>query len=306
MSNQTTDNLIAFEKDQWAFEKDQWAFENHHNKIAYGYKITEKLYEKQSNFQNIKVVQTEFYGRMLLLDDLVQTTEGDEFIYHELIAHIPLLAHPNPKRVLVIGGGDGGTVREVLKHPSIEEVVLCEIDGDVIDASRQYLPGIASRLEDPRVDIQVRDGIEYIAQQNNRFDVIIIDSSDPVGPGVGLFTKEFYENVKAALTHDGIMVNQSESPMAQVEGVQKIYELLRSVFKLAIPYCATVPTYPGGYWTWAFCSNGDGPLHNINHQVAANLEQTTRFYNMQVHRAVFALPNFIRERIEGTNTLNLI
>jgi len=284
-------------------DTEHWIFETVQEQIKYGFKYSQLLYEKQSAFQNIKVVDTNFYGRMLLLDDLVMTTEKDEFIYHEMISHIPLLAHPNPQSVLVIGGGDGGTVREVLKHPTVNEVVLCEIDGDVIKACKQFLPTIAGRLDDPRVDVQVRDGIEYIAQQKNCFDVILIDSSDPVGPGVGLFTEAFYQNVKAALKPGGIMANQSESPMAQADGVQKIYALLNSVFQLVVPYYAAIPTYPGAYWTWAFCTNGDGPLHQINEALAVELEQTTRFYNRQVHRAVFALPNFIRERIYGTGGL---
>ena len=222
---------------------EQWVVETCPVGLQYGFRIREHLHSSQSKFQKIDVVETEFYGRMLLLDEKVMTTEWDEFIYHEMISHIPLLAHPKPEKVLVIGGGDGGTVREVLKHPSVQEVVLCEIDGDVIDVSKKYLPTIAGALKDPRVDIHVRDGIEFIKDHRSRFDVILIDSTDPIGPGEGLFTEAFYKDVLAALTPNGIMVNQSESPVANPREIALVYKLLRKVFPLVVPYVATVPTY---------------------------------------------------------------
>lgn len=276
-----------------------WVTEEHLKAVRLSYKITETLYHGESSFQKIDVVDTVAYGRMLLLDGLVMTTEKDEFVYHEMISHIPMLAHPNPKKVLVIGGGDGGTVREVLKHPSVEEVVLCEIDGDVIDVSRRFLPSIAGKLDDPRVDIQVRDGVAYIAEQKNRFDVILIDSTDPIGPGEGLFTEEFYHNVKAALTENGIMANQSESPIANPREIRLVYALLGRVFPTVTPYVATIPTYPGHYWSWAFCSESRKPADGFDNPVAAELEKGCKFFNRDVHKAVFALPNFVRERIYG-------
>ncbi len=276
-----------------------WITEEHKKMLRYGFKIKEKLYSERSEFQKIDIVDTEFYGRMLLLDDAVMTTENDEFIYHEMISHVPMLSHSRPESILIIGGGDGGVVREVLKHPSVQEVVLCEIDGMVIEASKKYLPSISNRLKDPRVDIHIRDGIEFIAEHKNRFDVIIVDSTDPVGPGEGLFTEAFYRNVQEALTEKGIMVNQSESPVGNVREIALVYQLLRKVFPLVSPYIATVPTYPGAYWSWAYCrkSRNHGPFSQINDELAAEIEQSTQYYNRQIHRAAFALPNFVRERI---------
>lgn len=172
------------------------------------------LFSEQSDFQKVEVFETESsLGRVLTLDDLMMTTEGDEYHYHEMIAHVPMMNHKNPESVLVIGGGDGGTVREVLKHKSVKRVVLCEIDGMVIDACKKYLPTIACELENPKVEILVQDAIEYIKDKKNEFDIVLIDSTDPMGPGEGLFTEEFYTNVKNSLKKGGIVTAQSESPL---------------------------------------------------------------------------------------------
>lgn len=274
---------------------DLWIRERFQDRTELGYKATDVLHHSVSEFQEIDIVETVALGRMLLLDGMVMTSERDEFIYHEMIAHIPMLAHPNPRNVLVIGGGDGGTIREVLKHPSVERAVLCEIDGDVIDVCKKYLPSIAGKLDDPRVEIEVRDGAAYIANHKNTFDVILIDSTDPIGPGEKLFTKEFYLNTLAALTENGIMACQSESPVAVPDECKRINKLLRSVFPYVQPYTACIPSYPGGQWTWSFCSKGIKPLENINASVAAELEKTARFYNRELHQCVFVLPNYVKQ-----------
>ncbi|MGE0201263.1 MAG: polyamine aminopropyltransferase [Candidatus Melainabacteria bacterium] len=274
---------------------DLWLTETHPKNFSIGFKVKETLYSEASEFQQVDIVDTEFYGRMLLLDGKVMTTEKDEFIYHEMISHIPMLAHPNPKQVLVVGGGDGGTVREVLKHPSVERVVLAEIDGLVIDSCRKYLPSIAGQLGDPRVDIQVGDGAAFIQQHTDHFDVILIDSTDPVGPGERLFNTAFYQNVYKALKDNGVMAAQSESPIAFSEEVTHLYRILSGVFPIVSPYTATIPTYPGAQWLWMFAAKTKGPLEGINTEVAAELEKTTLYYNQQVHRAVFALPNYARK-----------
>lgn len=278
---------------------DLWIRERFQDRTELGYKVTDVLHHSVSDFQVVDVVETVALGRMLFLDGMVMTSERDEFIYHEMIAHIPMLAHPNPKTVLVIGGGDGGTIREVLKHPSVERAVLCEIDGEVIEVCKKYLPSIAGQLDDPRVEIEVRDGAAYIAQHKNTFDVILIDSTDPIGPGEKLFTQEFYTHVREALTENGIMANQSESAMAVPEECVRINKLLKSVFPVVVPYTACVPSYPGAQWTWSFCSKGLQPLENINESVAAELEKTTKYYNREVHKAVFALPNYVKRLYEG-------
>lgn len=281
---------------------DLWIRERFQDRTELGYRVSDVLHHSVSEFQKIDVVETIALGRMLLLDGMVMTTERDEFIYHEMIAHIPMLAHPNPKNVLVIGGGDGGTIREVLRHPSVERAVLCEIDGDVIEACKKYLPSIAGKLDDPRVEIEVRDGAAYVANHKNTFDVILIDSTDPIGPGEKLFTQEFYRNVLEALTENGIMTNQSESPMAVPEECLRINKLLRSVFPYVRPYTACVPTYPGAQWTWSFCSKGIKPFDYVNEpgkeKLAAELEKVCRYFNREIHKSVFALPNYIQAVFE--------
>lgn len=273
---------------------DLWIKERFQDRTELGYKVADVLHHSVSDFQEIDVVDTVALGRMLLLDGMVMTSERDEFIYHEMITHIPMLAHPDPRQVLVIGGGDGGTIREVLKHPSVERAVLCEIDGDVIEVCKKYLPSIAGKLDDPRVVIEVRDGAAYIEEHPNTFDVILIDSTDPIGPGEKLFTERFYRHTLAALTDNGIMACQSESPVAVPEECKRINRLLQSVFPYVQPYTACIPSYPGGQWTWSFCSKGIRPLDQINESVATELEQSSRYYNRAVHPTVFVLPNYVQ------------
>lgn len=254
------------------------------------------LVSKQTPFQKLEIFETESeLGRVLTLDDLMMTTEGDEYHYHEMIAHIPMLNHKCPKSVLVIGGGDGGTVREVLKHDTVEKVVLCEIDGDVIEYSKKFLPTIACQLDNPKVEILVEDAIEYIKGKENEFDVVLIDSTDPMGPGEGLFTDEFYSNVKKSLKEGGIMVAQSESPFAQSESVKKMYVQLKRVFPIVSTYTSNIPTYPGGYWAWAFCSESVEPLSYIDDERCEKITKTCKIYNKDYHLARFALPNYLKE-----------
>ena len=225
----------------------------------------------------------------------MMTTEGDEFYYHEMIAHIPMMNHKCPKSVLVIGGGDGGTVREVLKHDTVEKVVLCEIDGMVIDACKEFLPTIAGKLDDPRVEIRVEDAIEFIKDKKNEYDIVLIDSTDPMGPGEGLFTEEFYTNVKNSLKEGGIVAAQSESPVVNKEEIKKMYNLLKKVFPICSTYTSNIPTYPGGYWAWAFCSETVEPLSYIDDRRCAEITKTCKVYNKEYHLARFALPNYLKE-----------
>ncbi len=254
------------------------------------------LFSEQSEFQKVEIFETESkLGRVLTLDDLMMTTEGDEFHYHEMIAHIPMMHHKCPKSVLVIGGGDGGTVREVLKHKTVERVVLCEIDGMVIDACKKYLPTISCGLDDPRVEILVQDAIEYIKDKKNEFDIVLIDSTDPMGPGEGLFTEEFYTNVKNSLKEGGIVAAQSESPVVNKEEIRKMYNLLKKVFPICSTYTSNIPTYPGGYWAWAFCSENVEPLSYFAEDRYEDIAKSCKIYNKDYHNARFALPNYLKE-----------
>lgn len=257
-------------------------------------KIKDVLFSEQSKYQKVEILDSDSsLGKILTLDDLMMATEGDEYFYHEMIAHIPMMNHKCPKNVLVIGGGDGGTVREVLKHKTVEKVVLCEIDEMVIEVSKKYLPTIACELDNPKVEIRVEDAIEYIKDKKNMFDVILIDSTDPMGPGVGLFTEEFYTNVKESLKKDGIMVAQSESPVANEEEIKHMYSLLKKVFPIVSTYTSPIPTYPGGYWAWAFCSETVKPLSYIDEERCKEITKSCKIYNKEYHKARFALPTFL-------------
>ena len=254
------------------------------------------LFSDKSDFQKVEIFETDSQlGRVLTLDDLMMTTEGDEFRYHEMIAHIPMMHHKCPKSVLVIGGGDGGTVREVLKHKTVERVVLCEIDGMVIEACKKYLPTIACELDNPKVEIRVADAIEYIKDKKNEFDIVLIDSTDPMGPGEGLFTEEFYTNVKNSLKEGGIVAAQSESPVANKEEIKKMYNLLKKVFPVCSTYTSNIPTYPGGYWAWAFCSKDVKPLSYFAEDRYEDIVKSCKIYNRDYHNARFALPNYLKE-----------
>lgn len=276
---------------------DIWYTEKYEGISGLTLKIKNILHNEKSKFQTVEIIDTEAYGKMLLLDGLVMTTEKDEFFYHEMISHIPMLSHPNPERVLVVGGGDGGTVREVLKHTSVKEVVLCEIDEAVINVSKKYLPSIAGKLDDKKVVINIEDAVEYMKRQKNNFDVILIDSTDPLGPGGGLFTEEFYTNVKNALKKDGVIAAQSESPILNQKELGLISSLLKKVFPVVKTYIAPVPTYPGSFWSWTFCSETVNPLVIANEANAEAIEKQAKFYNREIHKSVFVLPNFIREII---------
>ena len=258
-------------------------------------KVKETLFSAQSPFQKVEILDSDStLGKILTLDDLMMTTEGDEYFYHEMIAHIPMMNHKEPKTVLVIGGGDGGTVREVLKHDTVEKVVLCEIDGMVIDACKKYLPTIAGELDNPKVEILVEDAIEYIKTKTDEFDIVLIDSTDPMGPGEGLFTEEFYTNVKKSLKKGGIVAAQSESPVVNKEEIKKMYTLLKKVFPITSTFTSPIPTYPGGYWAWAFCSEDVEPLSYIDENRCEEITKTCKVYNKEYHLARFALPNFLK------------
>ncbi len=270
------------------------------NQLHYGIAIEreETFFKDKSEFQEVEIFKSKGLGNVLTLDGLMMTTERDEFFYHEMISHIPLIAHKNPENILVIGGGDGGTVREVLKHNSVKSVEMCEIDGMVIEASKKFLPTIACKLDDPKVKVYVEDAIEFIKNKKNCYDVVLIDSTDPMGPGEGLFTEEFYTNVKNSLREGGIVVPQSESPFANVVEMGKMYKLLRKVFKNVAPYCGPIPTYPGGYWSWAFCSDDVDVPHchkKVDKQRADEISKLCKIYNARIQTAVFDVPNFVKE-----------
>jgi spermidine synthase len=256
-----------------------------------GMKISDVLYQGASEFQKILVFRTERLGKVLVLDGTTMLTEFDEFSYHEMIAHVPLLVHPRPSRVLIIGGGDGGVVREALKHPEVESVHLCEIDKGVVDVCRQYLPSLASSLDDPKVRIFYEDGAKFIASRRKSYEVIIVDSTDPVGPGQILFQREFYANMKKALTDEGIIVTQCESLFLHRNVIEGVYQFARELFPKASYYYTMVPTYPSGMIGFFFGSLKRDPLKELDEERARTLKGL-RYYSSEIHRAAFSLPRF--------------
>lgn len=268
-----------------------WFTEDQADGLRFSCRITSVLHRERTPFQEIAVYETEQFGRLLALDDVIMTTDKDEFVYHEMMAHVPLCAHPAPGRVLVVGGGDGGVVREVLKHP-VQEVHLAEIDGRVIEVSRQFFPALAGGLADPRVTVHVVDGIEFVAAAEGEYDVIIVDSTDPVGPAVGLFQADFYRSVYRALRPDGLFVAQTESPFFNGDLIRGIQRTLREIFPIVGLYTAAIPTYPGGYWTMSVGSKRYDPREALAERARG---LNTRYYSLEVHRAAFVLPPFVAE-----------
>lgn len=274
----------------------EWFEERYRDRIGLSLKTTEKLFSKQSSFQKIDVYDTIAYGRLMTLDGMVMCTEKDEFVYHEMITHVAALSHPEPHSILVIGGGDGGTIRELVKHGDIARIDLCEIDGDVIQVSKDYFPTLNTAFDHPKVNVHVDDGIAFIARaQPKSYQIVIIDSSEPIGPGEGLFTEAFYTDVKRVLTDNGIMIAQTEAPFVCGDMIGRIYSHLRPVFAQVKMFTAPIPTYPSGYWSWAFCSKQQT---DFLQKSAETVSKTTSYYNEAIHQAAFALPNFVKALIE--------
>jgi spermidine synthase len=272
-----------------------WYYEPYKEITAVGIRIRELVHAERSAYQEIKVYDTLGHGRLLTLDGMVMLTELDEFVYHDLITHLPLCMHADPKRVLVIGGGDGGSVREILKHPSVEQVVLCEIDERVTRVCQRYIPSVAGHLEDPRVALQFADGVEFVRAHEAAFDVIVVDSSEPEGPAAGLFRRAFFADLRRALRPGGVIAAQTESPFYSAATVRDVYNELRSVFREVHPCFGPVPTYPGGTWTWALASDTRTPVM-LDRARAAALR--CRYFNLDIAAGAFALPNFIRELVD--------
>jgi len=254
-------------------------------------KIKNVLYHARSKYQEIAILETEKLGRLLSIDGITMLTEFDEFAYHEMISHVPLLVHPKPLRVLIIGGGDGGTVREVLKHSEVEMVHVCEIDEAVVNACKEYLPSLGSAFDDPRVTIFYEDGAKYVTQHPNSYEVIIVDSTDPLGPGQILFQKPFYQNMKETLTDQGIAVTQCESIYLHQHVIKGVYAFARDLYAKVGYYNTLVPTYPSGLIGFFFCSLKWDPIQDLDEKRAARLKEL-RYYSPEVHRTSFTLPRF--------------
>ena len=279
---------------------DFWFSEAHTPNVKLSIKVDRQLYSGKSEFQRIDVFDSPEFGRFLALDGYMMLTEKDEFIYHEMISHVPMAVHPKAKNILVIGGGDGGTVREVLRYPTVEKIDLVEIDELVVEVCKKFLPQTAGALCDPRVNFYFEDGLKFIRHCKNEYDVIIVDSTDPFGPGEGLFTKEFYGNCYKALKEDGIMVNQHESPFYTEDAyaMQRAHKRIVESFPISRVYQVHIPTYPSGHWLFGFASKKYHPVNDLNSVKWNALGLKTRYYNPKLHAGSFYLPNYVEELLK--------
>ena len=255
------------------------------------------LYSQKTEFQKIDVYETASYGNMLVIDGIVMLTQFDNFAYHEMMVHVPMQAHPNPERVLVIGGGDGGTITEILKYDSVKEVVLCEIDAEVIRVCKKYFPEFAASFSDPRLTVVAADGAQYIKRKPGYFDIICVDSTDEFGPAEVLFQKPFYQALKNALTKDGIAVTQSESIYYDTELVAQLYKQNKKLFPYASYYYTLIPTYPSGTIGFSFCSKKYDPFQLLDTAKIASIPDL-KYYNADMHKAAFRLPQFVKKAID--------
>ena len=277
-----------------------WFTEQHTDDVRFSIHIKEQLYSGKSYYQQIEVFDSYEFGRVLVLDGYIMLTEKDEYIYHEMMVHVPMACNPSIQRVLVIGAGDGGTVRELCRYDSITQIDMVEIDEQVVKVCKEYLPQTACRLEDPRVHIYYEDGLKFVRRVEDTYELIIVDSTDPFGPGEGLFTKEFYGNCFTALRENGILTNQHESTYydSYTSMVSRTHRRMRSVFPVAMVYQAHIPTYPSGHWLFGFASKNIHPVYDFKPEAWEQLGLETKYYNTQLHTGCFALPNTVREVLE--------
>ena len=278
-----------------------WFSERHTPNVKLSIKVDRQLYSGQSEFQRIDIFDSKEFGRFLTLDGYMMLTEKDEFIYHEMITHVPMAVHPNIRNVLVIGAGDGGVIRELTRYENIENIDLVEIDEMVIDVCKQYLPQTACCFDDARVNIYIEDGVKYIRSCENQYDLIIVDSTDPFGPGEGLFTKEFYGSCFKALREDGIMVNQHESPFYEedVQAMQRAHKRIVECFPISRVYQAHIPTYPSGHWLFGFASKKYHPVADLKEAVWKQNGIKTKYYNPKLHVGAFYLPTYVEELLKS-------
>jgi len=277
----------------------EWIEEIQEGSHGMKWKLKARLFKGQSPFQTVEVVETVTHGRMLLNDGLVMVTERDERIYHEMMAHVPLFTHPHPEDVLVVGGGDGGTIREVLRHPSVKRAVLCEIDAMVVEACREWIPQTAHALSDPRVRVHIADGVTFLKETADRYDVILVDSTDPMGPATPLFGKDFYLDVFNRLTDEGLVVAQAESGFLHLDTQRRLLSIVQEVFPQTYLYNYNNLTYPGGMWSFLVGSKRWNPQRDFSSDRLMKCDGDFYWYNADIHRSSFSLPTFMRKALTG-------
>lgn len=279
---------------------DIWFTEQQSKTVRFSIQASKILLEKQSAFQKIVVYESEEFGRFFSLDDLLMVTEKDEFVYHDMIVHVPMAVHPNVQNVLVIGAGDGGTLRELCRYASIQSIDMVEIDGEVVEVSKQFFPTLNTGFADPRVHLHIEDGVRFVKETTQKYDLIIVDSTDPFSVGEGLFTQAFYQDCFKILNDDGILVNQHESPFYEhyQQAMKRAHARLVETFPIAKVYQAHIPTYASGHWLFGFASKTYDPIRDHHPQVWEALGLKTKYYNSELHKACFALPTYVKEQLE--------
>ena len=278
-----------------------WFSEMHTPNVKLSIRVDKQVYSGRSEFQRIDVFDSPEFGRFLVLDGYMMLTEKDEFIYHEMITHVPLAVHPHAKDILVIGGGDGGVIRELVKYGDIEHIDLVEIDEEVTRVCREYLPFTACAFDDPRVSLHFEDGLKLVRTKKDAYDLIIVDSTDPFGPGEGLFTREFYGNCYKALREDGIMVNQHESPFYAEDAIacQRAHKRIVESFPKAKVYQAHIPSYPSGHWLFGFASKKYHPLRDLDEKKWNARGIKCKYYTTTLHKGAFYIPAYVEELLSN-------
>jgi spermidine synthase len=281
----------------------EWFQEKLFPHVRQTFEITNILFQERTEHQSLVIFETPTYGRVLALDDIIQVTEKDEFVYHEMMTHTPIIAHGKAKKVLIIGGGDGGILREALRHKSVEKVTMVEIDRGVVDMCLKYMPSIPQKaFNDKRTDLVIDDGAKFVATTKEKYDVVIVDSTDPMGPGEVLFTEQFYKNCRRCMTDKGILVNQNGVPFMQPDEITMTYRRRGKFFKDTSFYLAAVPSYYGGFMTLGWASNDKKarqvPLATLARRVKAAKLKATKYYTPDIHRACFALPAFVHTHMK--------
>ena len=277
-----------------------WYSENHTPNVKLSIRVDQHIFSAQTEFQRIDIFESPEFGRFLTLDGFMMLTEKDEFIYHEMITHVPMAVHENPENILVIGAGDGGVIRELTKYSCVRSIDMVEIDEKVVQVSKEYLPHTACCFDDPRVHIFYQDGLKFVRDCYDKYDIIIVDSTDPFGPGEDLFTKEFYGSCFKALKSNGIMVNQHESPFyaEDANAMKRAHNRIVQSFPISRVYQAHIPTYPSGHWLFGFASKQYHPTKDLKEQQWNSLELQTNYYNTNIHKASFCLPTYVEKMLK--------
>lgn len=265
--------------------------------------VNKLLFSEETPYQTVEVYETDTWGNLMTIDGMVMLSEKDEFVYHEMLSHVGMFSHPHPERVLIIGGGDGGTAREVMRHPSVKRVDMVEIDEEVVRASKQFLPEVGD-WENPRLNVLFEDGIDFVKNIKEPYDVIIIDGSDPVGPAEGLFESAFIQACYDGLAENGVLTAQTESPWVDEyhKSMSRVFSALDDIYEVSGMYLAYIPLYPAGMWSFSFASKGADPLgEETMDRIERGLKdfgEELGYYNRDIHRSCFALPNFVSDIIK--------